>query len=309
MQEDRKYKNTKEQLKVKLENLKEIIMFLDSDMENYEKIIELCRIYSTPEKFRSSYQLIYNKGQDDPSFKDYIGRFIDIYNFYLACQGNELLDNAKYILSIESYLDDYEKAEAIIIDYIKSKDSYKFSGFLLRHGINDKIFERYTKIIATINVKLYDKFLERFEENKKLRFISNRETIKELSKEINENKLEVIEFLRRIPFITSRDFVNKLMEFMKRNNTVEEYKTIMSYMVKNRLFDKNLTKPLNIEHIYKERTIIGGREITKEDNDVIINLMRESGYPMIRKSYVIVRNKYLNKDLKETDKSKVKIFK
>ena len=82
MQENRKYKNNEEQLKVKLENLKQLIIILDSNMENYEKIIELCRIYSTPEKFRSSYQLIYNKGQDDPRFKDYINRFIDIYNFY-----------------------------------------------------------------------------------------------------------------------------------------------------------------------------------------------------------------------------------
>ena len=54
MSEERKYKNTEEQLKQKLENLKQIIIILESDMENYEKIIELSRIYSTPEKFRSN---------------------------------------------------------------------------------------------------------------------------------------------------------------------------------------------------------------------------------------------------------------
>jgi len=310
MQEDRKYKNTEEQLKVKLENLKQLILIIDSDMENYEKILELCRIYSTPEKFRSAYQLIYNKGQNDPDFKDYISRFIDIYNFYLACQSNELLDNAKYILSIEGYLEDYEKAESIIIDYIMSEYSYRFSEFLISHGINDKMFERYTRIIETINVRLYDKYLNRFEENKKLRFISNRETIKELAKEIKEEELEVLEFLRRIPFITSRTFVNKLMEFMKRNNSIEEYNTIMSYMAKNRLFDKNLTKQLDIEELYKEITIINGREITKEDNDIIINFMRENRYPMIRKSYVLIRKEYLNGNLnldKKKSLEKVKI--
>ena len=307
MQENRKYKNTKEQLKVKLDNLKQLILILDSNMKKYEKIIELCKIYSTPEKFRRTYQLIYNKGQEDPMFKEYIGRFIDIYNFYLACQSNELLDNAKYILSIEGYLEDYEIAESIIIDYIMCEDSYRFSEFLINHGINDKIFERYTKIIATINIKLYDKFLERFEENKRLRFISNRETIKELAKEIKEEEIEVLEFLRRIPFITSRTFVNKLMEFMKRNNSIEEYNAIMSYMAKNRLFDKNLTKPLAIEELYKERTIINGREITKEDNDIILEYMKENKYPMIRKSYVLVRKKYLNDDISLTEKEKIKV--
>ena len=305
MQENRKYKNTEEQLKVKLENLKQLILILDSDKENYEKIIELCRIYSTPEKFRSSYQLIYNKRQDDPRFKDYINRFIDIYNFYLACQSNELLDNAKYILSIEGYLEDYEIAESIIIDYIMCEDSYRFSEFLINHGINDKIFERYTKIIATINARLYDEFLERFEENKKLRFISNRETIKELAKEIKEEEIEVLEFLRRIPFITSRTFVNKLMEFMKRNNSIEEYNAIMSYMAKNRLFDKNLTKQLAIEELYKERTIINGREITKEDNDIILEYMKENKYPTIRKVYILIRKKYLNGELILKEKQKI----
>ena len=284
-EEERKYKNTEEQLKVKLENLKQLIMILDSDMENYEKIMELCRIYGTPEKFRSAYQLIYNNGYDDPMFKDYIGRFIDIYNFYLACQGNELLDNAKYILSIEGYIEDYEKAEAIIIDYIKSEDSYKFSEFLINHGINDKIFERYTKIISTINVNLYDKFLERFEENKKLRFISNRETIKELAKEIQEQELEVLEFLRRIPFITSRTFVNKLMELSQTEAEIKSpdlkvfnYINAINSVVKfnEQLYkDKELRWVINIDDGLKN-TIVSDEEMLKTIIQNILEVILKS---------------------------------
>ena len=53
MSEERKYKNTEEQLKQKLENLKQILTILESDMENYEKIIELSINFNFSNSFGS----------------------------------------------------------------------------------------------------------------------------------------------------------------------------------------------------------------------------------------------------------------
>lgn len=312
MSEERKYKNTEEQLKQKLENLKQILTILESDMENYEKIIELSRIYSTPEKFRSTYQLIYNQGQEDPMFKDCIGRFIDIYNFYLACQQNGLLDNARYVLSIEGYLEYYEKAEPVIKKYIEDTESYKTSEFLINLSISEDLFKRYVKTVENINPILYQEYLNKLEENKKVRFYANKESINSLATAINTGILEngeefnLLEFLKRIPFLRSKNFVEKLIEFMKRNNTKEEFDTIMKYMSQNRLFDKNLPNTLNIKRLYDEKTIVNGREITKEDNDIILEYMKKNRYPMIRKVYILIRKEYLNGNILPLEKDKVK---
>ena len=93
---------------------------------------------------------------------------------------------------------------------------------------------------------------------------------------------------------------------MKRNNTKEEFDTIMKYMSQNRLFDKNLPNTLNIKRLYDEKTIVNGREITKEDNDIILEYMKKNRYPMIRKVYILIRKEYLNGNILPLEKDKVK---
>lgn len=310
MSEKRKYKSTEEQLKVKLENLKHIIIILESDMKNYDKILEMSRIYSTPERFRSTYQLIYNHGQEDPMFKEYIGKFIDVYNFYLSCSNNGLLDNVKYIQSIEGYLSDYSQAEVVIRKYIEDIESYKTSEFILSLGINEDLLKRYVRTVENVNPVLYQEYLDKFEENKKIRFFANKKTITDLSVAIKAGILEngeefnLLEFLKRIPFLRNKNFSEKLIEFMKRNNTIEEYNIILKYMAQNKLFDKNLPNTLNVERLYKEKTIVNGREITKEDNDIILEYMKDNRYPMIRKVYILVRKEYLSGRIIVKEKSK-----
>lgn len=298
--ETRIYKNTEEQLKEKQSNLNLLIKILDSNLKQYEKIIEMARIYSTPEKFRRSYQLIYNYGQNDPLFKGSINRFINIYNFYLACEENGLLANARYILSIEGYIEEYEMAEKVINEYINSDKSYKVYNFFMNMGINIDQFKRYVKTIENINPILFQECTKKFEENKKIRFYTNYQTVKDIARAIDTgvfndgNQLTVLEFLRRIPFINNSDFSNKLIEFIKRNCSKEEFNIIIKYMNDNKLFDKNLSKMLNIKRLYEEKTIVNGYEITKEDNDKILEYMRKNDYPFIRKVYILIRREYLN---------------
>lgn len=54
------YKNSEEQIKEKLINLKKIIEIIESDINDEKKVYQIYQIYDTPEKFRKAFGLIKN---------------------------------------------------------------------------------------------------------------------------------------------------------------------------------------------------------------------------------------------------------
>lgn len=307
----RKYKNTKMQLVEKLSKLQKLINILDSDLKDYKKMMEMCRIYNSTEKFRSSYQLIYNFGKEDPMFKGYIERFDDIYSFYKKNEENGVLENVNYILSIEKHLDNYLKAEQIINLYINDFDSYKQHDFLSNLHITDKDFIFFTEVIKVLNPILYKKYEEKKELNKKVRFLANKKAIESLSIGIEKGFLEdgttfnLLEFIKRIPFKENKNFISILAEFMEKN-TPNEFKNIMRYIYTNKLNSKNFNKPLDINFLYSSKTIYKGRLLTKEDINAILKYMNANKIPLITKAYLLVREEYVDGllNIDETNKQK-----
>ena len=309
--EIRKYKNTKAQLLEKLNKLQELIDILDSDLKDYEKVLEMCRIYNSSEKFRSSYQLIYNFGKEDPMFKEYIERFNDIYSFYKRNEENKVLENINYILSIEKYISSYLEAEQVIKLYISDSDSYKLHDFLFSLHITDKDFNLFTEVIKELNPSLYKKYEEKKELNKKVRFIANKRAIENLSTGIKNGFLEdgsvfnLLEFIKRIPFKENKNFVSVLFEFMMAH-TPNDLKTIMEYIYANKLNNKTFNKPLDIDYLYSSKTIYKGKLLTKEDIDAILNYMTINKISFITKAYVLVREEYIDGLLNVNEPNKQK---
>ena len=150
-----------------------------------------------------------------------------------------------------------------------------------------------------LDVDLYNKYLDKKNENNRKRFFNNSVTIKNLAVGIrtgllpNGVKFNLLEFIKRVPFKYSKNFVYAIEDFMLRNN-MDEYNTIMNYIVKNKLNLATSFAPLNLKSIYQVKTIVNGIEITAEDNDLIIEYLKQNDIPVIAKTYILIREKYLN---------------
>ena len=113
------------------------------------------------------------------------------------------------------------------------------------------------------------------------------------AKERQQN-IDLLEFTKRIPFKKSNNFTVVLIDFMKRNNTRYEY----NYKIHgNGLNTPSAFAPLDLKGIYTTKTTINGVEITNTDNDIIIDYLTVNNIPLIHKTYVLARTKYLNGEI------------
>jgi hypothetical protein len=106
----------------------------------------------------------------------------------------------------------------------------------------------------------------------------------------------LLEFTKRIPFKKSNNFTVVLIDFMKRNNP-QDMNTIIRYIYGNGLNTPSAFAPLDLKGIYTTKTTINGVEITNTDNDIIIDYLTVNNIPLIHKTYVLARTKYLNGEI------------
>lgn len=109
-------------------------------------------------------------------------------------------------------------------------------------------------------------------------------------------QFDLLEFIKRIPFKRSNNFTFALIDFMKRNNP-DDMNTIIKYIYSNGLNTPSAFAPLDFKEIYTTKTIINGVEITNADNNIIIDYLRVNNIPLIHKTYVLARTKYLNGEI------------
>ena len=56
----------------------------------------------------------------------------------------------------------------------------------------------------------------------------------------------------------------------------------------------NVDNEKDIESLYETRTIVNGVEVTNEDKDIIIDYLRVNNIPVINRTYICTRKKYLD---------------
>ena len=299
------YKCTLEEIALRLRKINKAFEIMNSDDKDYIKVEQLLSLFKSAEKFRKSYALFNKYGKKDErlsSARIALDNFDSLYTKFKEYEAKGIIDNVRYVLSIQDYLQNYEYAKFAIRHYIESPESYKESEFLSELGLDIDTFNFCISTIEELDVDLYKLFLEKKEINNKIRCVKNSETINNLANGINTGILsdgtqfDLLEFIKRVPFKKSNNFTFALIDFMKRNNP-DDMDTIIKYVYSNGLNKPSTFAPLDFKEIYTTKTIINGIEITNTDNDIILNYLKVNNIPLIHKAYVFARTKYLNGEI------------
>lgn len=299
------YKCTLEEIALRLKKINSVFEIMNSDDKDYIKAEQLLSLFKSAEKFRKSYALFNKYGKKDErlsSARIALDNFDSLYTKFKEYEAKGIIDNVRYVLSIQDYLQNYEYAKFAIGHYIESPESYKESEFLSELGLDIDTFNFCISTIEELDVDLYKLFLEKKEINNKIRCVKNSETINNLANGINTGILsdgtqfDLLEFIKRVPFKKSNNFTFTLIDFMKRNNP-DDMNTIVKYVYSNGLNKPSTFAPLDLKGIYTTKTIINGIEITNTDNDIILNYLKVNNIPLIHKAYVFARTKYLNGEI------------
>lgn len=319
------YRCTNEELDLRLNKLNELMSIVNSQDTDYNKAEKLLLLYDSLKNLKKSYSLLIRYGKNDSKLDkarialDNIDKIISTYTEY---EEKGILGNIRYMFSVYDYFENYDYAKFVIDYYISSPDSYITNKFLEELGISKEIFDFCVDTIAELDVDMYNDYLKKKEQNRKINYSHVKFTISDLANGIKTGMLsdgtsfDMLEFFKRIPFKKSEDFMHSLIEFCKRNNE-EDYNIIMSYIHKNKLDFSNTFKPLNVKEVYDTKTIINGVELTNEDKDTIIEYLKSNNIPVVSKTYNCAKIKYINgnitkdmikkQNVKEKSKSKILI--
>ena len=278
---------------------------ISSDENIYKKVEKIYFIYPTVTSFINAYYVylrkksVYGVEKVDEELvtamrkiisfykeNDEAGIFLDIQNFYKTKNLREVLEYARFI----------------VLNYINGEYNC-FDEFLKYYEINKQIFEQCIISVEEFDVDLYKKYLLKKEE------ICEKE--REHKQEIMHNlyvgittgalldgtKFDLLEFIKRLPFKkVGTKFCYEITNFLRKNNPTEEA-TIMIYIKDNKLDKESFNYALNVNYLYQTKCVINGREITNEEIDLIIEYLKQNNIPVVNKTYLLAREKYLNNEI------------
>ena len=299
------YKCTLEEIALRLQKINLLNEKFSSNESDYKKIDFFLKLFASPEEFRKSYTLFIKFGKKDKrldSAREALNNYEYLYNKLRVYELDGIIDDVRYLMSIENYQKNYSYAKFVIEYYINSSNSYKETDFFSTLGIDKDIFNYCIETIEYLDKDLYNKFLMKKEENRKTRCLKISETLTNLAYGIKNNELpngtpfDLLEFIKRIPFKKSKNFVNELVTFLERNNP-QDKDIIINYLYLNKLHLPSALAPLDIKDIYTTKNIINGKELTNEDKNNIINYLKVNNIPLVNRAYSFAKMKYLNGEI------------
>lgn len=223
------------------------------------------------------------------------------------------------VLQKNRYFEDYTYAEFFVNQYIDYNDSPYLRDFLSYCGINENDFLRFTNIIFELNEDLYNKYVEKYNNNKLIR---KSETLKKVSN-IKEgittgytndgDKFDNVEFFVNLPFDdldSSREIIDdfgfkKMSTLDKRLKTIfeeiypESVKDVMTYIYSNNLLYANPSK-ISEKDIMSITYINNDKPLSDDDKRKIIEYMKERNISFLPKAFNVVKDKYLQEGLNKT---------
>ena len=278
---------------------------MNSNDNEYHKVEKILSIFESTEEFRKKYHLIIKYGIEDEkllSVQQLLKNYEKIYNKFKEYEEKGIVKKVSYILSIEDYIKNYEYAKFIIENYLKRQDSYKEKDFLDKYGIDKEIFEYCVDTIHELDINLYKRYLERKYMNNKIKCLYNSKVIHNLAIGIlkgklpDGTKLDIFEFVKRLPYKRREKTMYALIDFMKRNNK-EDMDIILKYMQDNGLTKSTSFTPLNINKIYEKKITKNKIELTKEDKDNILDYLRINNIPLINKTFTAACAKFFSGEI------------
>lgn len=294
--------------------LVKMVEIYDSNLSMYSKVYNMNSVY-TPVQFSNTIK-VYNKFKEDPILGGFVSKLQEIDSFYKKSLDDGTLTEVNSLMKMENYFKSYEYASFIISSYVNYDNSPYLSKFLEEYGLDSGIFDYCLKVVAEFDPDLYKEYVKKSLENRVNRISKNTANLGNIANGVKtgytlDGKVfDIIEFLKRIPFWdleSSRevldDFgVRKGSEFSLRIRALikqvmpEYYHEILKYLNENNI-DTYYFQPLREKDVYGIKLTVNGREVTKEDKDIIMNYIKENDLPMVVKSYEVVRNKYLDGEI------------
>lgn len=320
MEEKTIYRCSVSELKEKEENLKQIIEIFDSKLSDYEKLIQILKIYNTPKNFDSSYTYILKYGSDDTRFKGYLEKIREISKKLHEYENNGVYDNVKYILRMESYYIFYDYAKFIIEKYVNT-ESYITHKFLSSLGIDKSVLDYCLEIIKELNVDLYKEYLSKKEENKLKRYEANVYAFKNIANGIktgytfDKKEFDLFAFWKLVPFKYSEGLVHDFNDFIEINpnisfspaknfeNRVKAFlkgaipeitDVIIDYMRKNHISNYHYINETQLKQMYAgSKVIVNGKEIDiKDELDVILKYSYINKIPLLAETMKLIQQMY-----------------
>ena len=299
------YNCTTLELEKKIKKLVLLNKVLKANINEYIKVNFMFKLFKNSNELRTSYKLLIKHGNNDSRLdviRDELNNFDTIMNLYSQYEKSEIASVFKYYDGYKGYFANNDYAHFVIEYYINSNKSYDLDAFLNLLGIDKNLFSYSVSTIKELDPVLYQRFLEKEKTNKELINKKNADIIREIIGGIKTGILsdctpfDALEFIKRIPF-KNGGFLCLLKESMSNNITKQDERVIVEYMVKNNLYKTDLFSPFNIRLVYNVKTILNGIEITNDDNDIIFDYLRVNDIPIIKASYLIARDKYLNGEI------------
>ena len=299
------YKCTSEQIKERIVKINILNDIMNSNMSDYNKVEKFLELFNSVEEFRKSYSLFHKYGLENDKLKlgiDAIKCYKSIYAKLKEYEEQGIVSKVKYVMNKYGYYQNYEYARFIVNGYINYKDSQNLTKFLNKYGINKDIFDYCVKTIEELDIDLYKMYMEKKATDMEKRCFNNKITIHKLAIGIRTGKLpngsefNMLEFIKRIPFKRSERFLFTINDFMIRNNP-EDRNIMVNYILQNQMQKPGYFKELNFSEIYNGVTTINGERFTNKDIKLILEYMRLNEIPFLKKTYALIKAKYLNGEI------------
>lgn len=255
-------------IKEKLDSLKMVVDIIDSNEDDFNKAFKIYKIYCSADKFRKTYRTVDDNDIIDPIYKDYMDRMAETYSVLANYEENNIANNAKYIISIEKYLDNYEMAKKVIEAFIEDDKSYNINAFFNRMGITKEEFNFCVEAIKILDLGLFNLYEEKLKNEDVKKYYANIEAFRNIAHGIKTGYLldgrvyDILDFWRLVPFIiphneehkTKLEFDNykkinpkiyysckflTKIDYFTRATSLEDNKVIMKYVHDNKLYDYN----------------------------------------------------------------------
>ena len=304
---------------IKLDNM---INLFNADIDALSKYYQMKKIFRDSKSFVREYSYLEDFLHESTVL--YIYDYVkEIAQYLQSIENNLPKENEKILFSLEkdNCFEDYPYAVYFVKEYIDYNDSPFIKDFFLHKGIYENDFNRFVNVLFRLDDNLYNEYLKKCEENKKLRQI---ETIRKVNNiktgiktgytEDNE-KFDHVEFFSNLPFddadsskeilddfdIKKSATLDKRLRSLLETLNVENTNEIMTYIYTNSLLYGNPVR-ISENEIGKTNYILNDKALTAAGKDEIINYMKKRKIPFILPAFNAVKNKYFYQGL---DKEKV----
>ena len=282
-----------------------------SDMIEVRKLYELYKLFKSSKQLEATYR-IFEKYREDKLIRPYCEKVEELRDYLRNAEERDMVSTAIELVENEDRIDNFEFAKALAGKYIRESNDFD-SDFLACNQLSRDEFEYYKDIVKEYDRFTYQLLHEKEMEHLRSRKYDTRRKIREMYDGIVNGKtregipFDELEFYNLLPFRDERNLVELLEDFNCKGaptsearfkrlvETVEPEKasTIYSYMIEHKIVLKS-NLMMSRHDIKRENVIRDGKQITKEDKDVIIRYLETRNTPLYTKAVSLLRNKVID---------------